>query len=56
MVSDGITKDGMSKSKVDLCEVCSLRVIAVGGCEAAVTAKTGCGGLSLGSVGSCYVA
>ena len=28
MVSSGITMDGMSKSKVDPCEVCSLRVIA----------------------------
>ena len=28
MVSGGITKDGMSKSKVDPCEVCSLRVKA----------------------------
>ena len=26
MVSGGITKGGMSKSKVDPCEVCSLRV------------------------------
>ena len=26
MVSSGMTKDGMSKSKVDPCEVCSLRV------------------------------
>ena len=26
MVSCSITKDGMSKSKVDPCEVCSLRV------------------------------
>ena len=26
MVSSGITKDGMSKSKVDPCVVCSLRV------------------------------
>ena len=28
MVSGGITKDGMSKSKVDPCGVCSLRVQA----------------------------
>ena len=28
MVSGGITKDGMSKSKVDRCGVCSLRVKA----------------------------
>ena len=28
MVSGGITKDGMSKSKVDPCGVCSLRVKA----------------------------
>ena len=28
MVSGGITKDGLSKSKVDPCEVCSLRVKA----------------------------
>ena len=28
MVSDGITKDGMSKSKVNPCGVCSLRVKA----------------------------
>ena len=28
MVSAGITMDGMSKSKVDLCKVCSLRVRA----------------------------
>ena len=28
MVSSGITKDGMSKSKVDLCGVCSLKVKA----------------------------
>ena len=28
MVSGGNTKDGMSKSKVDLCGVCSLRVNA----------------------------
>ena len=26
MVSSGITKDGLSKSNVDTCEVCSLRV------------------------------
>ena len=26
MVSSGITKDGISKSKVDPCGVCSLRV------------------------------
>ena len=28
MVSSGITKDGLSKSKVDSCGVCSLRVKA----------------------------
>ena len=28
MVSSGITKDGLSKSKVDSCEVCTLRVKA----------------------------
>ena len=28
VVSDGITKDGLSKSKVDPCGVCSLRVKA----------------------------
>ena len=28
MVSGGITKNGMSKSKVDQCGVCSLRVKA----------------------------
>ena len=28
MVSGSITKDGMSKSKVDPCGICSLRVIA----------------------------
>ena len=29
MISGGITKDGMSKSKVDLCGVYSLRVKAI---------------------------
>ena len=28
MVGGGITKDGMTKSKVDPCEVCNLRVKA----------------------------
>ena len=28
MVSSGITQDGLSKSKIDPCEVCSMRVMA----------------------------
>ena len=32
------------------------RMSAGGGCEAAVTARTRCGGLSLGSVVSCCMA